>query len=268
MVNDRSLFDNALMESQKVAACLLCDNTLSDLDKLIYLSDYVAAWAGTDKDTYVEIMTQIILGVDANSYTNVEIVFNPDKCRGWGRGANDCPDNGRSCANVQNISQEDCRCSTPCPNSTQRYLSDTGFHPDFRDSNLPGGGNQIYHLWASVGPLGIDNGDLFGIALNYSGLQIFHEFVQGRAYDLGELIGINIPFSDPGGSIEDYNLTSMGMILGLGIGRGDITPQEVGNWLQIRLGTNSRGIFETAEYQTLEDLYYAIVDPFSPRGLR
>ncbi len=227
------------------SACLLCNDTLTDLEKLAALSDFVAARL-SGNDDYLEVMTQIILGVSASPISAGAAIF-AGGCAGWGRYSNrsenpDCPANTKPCET------DECRCHTPCPNKPNRYLADTGFHSDFRDAHMEGGGNQVFHLWASVAGVGSAD-DIWGertisTAINWGFLQIGHEGIQGILSELGT----PPPIGDPGGSIQDYFLTEMGIKLGRKLAGGDIQPRQVGGWLVAHLGPNGGGRWETSDY--------------------
>jgi RHS repeat-associated protein len=244
----------AVLGAAKIkAACLLCDDILTDLDKLVALSDFVAARLSNRED-YLEVTTQIILGVSASPFILLSAnSFIQSGCTGWGRYSNrsekpDCLENTGACKT------EECKCNTPCPNKTNRYLADTGFNADFRDAHMEGGGNQVYHFWASVAAVGSADefpGERYWSAgLNYLGLQVGHEGIQG----LLNKAGLPFPYGDPGASSQDYYLTEMGISLGGLLAGGDIQPSEVGNWLKTYLGPGGRGRGETPDYRFLESV--------------
>jgi hypothetical protein len=181
----------------RYADWLLNNRSLTDLERLAMLSDFVARRYPDDQQAYLSLMTRIIMGVDSSPLSPLAAVTNGDKCSGWGRDPGDCPEN----------------------EITGLFLLDSGFHSDYQDKN-----NQVFHFWASVDAVGgasSETGMLARNALVFIGLQVFHEGIQG--------VLIGTPLGDPGSSWEDYALTDRGMLIGTGLAMEYFQPSEVGD---------------------------------------
>jgi len=212
------------------ADCLLEDR-ITDLEKLARLSDYVSSVVQTNKNFYIQAMTEVILGVDTGiipAITPASAVAKGlwagegNKCNGWGRDPLDCN------ANYDRSS-----------GTSRRYwLQDTGFHSDYRDYH-----NQVFHFWASVAAVGEytdELGTFLSASITYVGLQVFHE-------------GIEAALEHQGATWQDYALTEMGLNLGQRIASGRITPLQAGNWMRDNLSRPFSGERSNLIFQYLLD---------------
>lgn len=175
---------------------LLQNSNLTDLEKLARLSDHVALAFPTNQTAYLGVMTPLIMGVRSGPWSPLD-AHSVDKCAGWGRDPDDCPQN-----------------------KLLGWIQDGGFHQDYQDSR-----NQAFHLWASVDAVGGAEGSalLAGREFTtYTGLQFVHEQVQGA---LGSI----------GASWQDFALTDRGMLLGHLLATESIQPEAVGDWLREEL---------------------------------
>jgi len=218
-------------QPEAYAEYLLTVPQITDVERLALLSDYVAARYPDDTEKYMQVMTQIILGVPPGPLAAPRSLM-AGNCAGWGRDPHDCPENWEDFM----------------------FLTDTSFHPDYQDYH-----NQVYHFWASVAAIGGQQSPLargFSTLLTYFGLQIMHEYFQG------------IVLGSQGASWQDANLTDLGMDLGIALSNGDISPLEVGDWLREHLTTPAdidsellqslfplSGNFEEPWYQQREDYF-------------
>lgn len=205
--------------TQIKAQCLL-ESSDSSLEKLANLSDFVASAYSTDRLSYMNIMSEVVIGTHSGAGAAVRSLV-AGGCAGWGREPRDCPDNNL-------------------------FLDDSGFHPDFQD-----GRQQVYHFWAGVASVGA-TGNIFDalitLPLNFIGFQIGHEIVQGVLCNAG----VQPRIGDSGGSWADYALTNVAIHMGTLFALGDITPTEVGTWIRNNVGENGPGRF--GEFEGLRDL--------------
>ena len=176
------------------------ESDFTDLDVLASLSDFVASRTNSIS-SYNEVMSYVILGTYSGPGAPLRALVG-DPCAGLGRDPGDCKE-------------------------IEHWFEDTGFHPDFQDYH-----NQPFHFWASVAT-GTSESALpitlhLGTILNYFGLQVVHEGVEGV---LGR----------PGASWEDFVLTSKGFELAELLRNEEISPEMVSQWLYENLGVNSQG---------------------------
>ena len=113
-------------------------------------------------------------------------------------------------------------------------FGDTGFHRDYRDQQ-----NQVYHYWAYVATVALQNNILGRATANLG--NTYHEFID--PIDAANTI---IQHKPSGLSWEDYYLARAGWATGELLAGGKITVNQAGSFMRMALSTEYPGTGDDA----------------------